>query len=71
MAIKTHNQLGIFCLTVLRNGVFYKVCPTDLNHRMEDYVFAKMVKTEENNNKDINNNINFDECNFGKFAFIE
>ena len=32
---------------------------------MEDYVFVKNSKTEENNN----NNINFDKCNFETIPF--
>ena len=35
-------------LTVSRNRVNYKVYPTDLNHRMEDYIFIKIVEKEEN-----------------------
>ena len=53
-------------LIVLRNGVNYKVYPTYLNHRIEDYVFTKIVETEENNNK-----INFDKCNFETIHFYK
>ena len=57
-------------LTVLRNGVNYKVYPSNLNHRMEDYVFIKIVEMEENNNNN-NNNINFDKCNFETIHFYK
>ena len=54
-------------LTVLRNGVNYKVYPANLNHRMEDYVFVKIVEMEETNN----NNINFEYCNFETIHFYK
>ena len=37
-------------LTVLRNRVNYKVYPANLNYRMEDYLFVKIVEMEETNN---------------------
>ena len=52
-------------LIVLRNGVNYKVYPANLNHRMEDYIFVKIVEMEETNN----NNINCDNCNFETIHF--
>ena len=56
-------------LTILRNRVNYKIYPANLNYRIEDYVFIKIVETEENNNN--NNNINFDKCNFETIYFYK
>ena len=56
-------------LTALRKGASYKVYPANLNHRMEDYVFVKIVEMEETNNN--KNNINFDNCNFETIHFYK
>ena len=67
--LKPANDWESSVLTILRNRVIYKVYPANLNHRMEDYVFVKIVKMEETNNN--NNNINFDNCNFETIHFYK
>ena len=57
-------------LTVLKNVVKYKVYPANLNHRMEDYVFVKIITKEEFNNN-ISNNIDFEYCNFETIYFLK
>ena len=50
--------MGLFCLNSKRNGVNYKVYPSNIDSKIKGFIFIKLTETIESTE----NKINFNSC---------